>query len=99
MARHHRFRRALRRAVVLSTVTGIAASTALVAAPVERAFATTSGNLLVSTGVYADQPAITAGQTVLPITNTSFTISTVAQTASGQPVSVTTSKANNYLVG
>jgi hypothetical protein len=96
MVRHRNFRRALRHVALVSTVMGVTVSTAVAAEPMQRAFATSAGNLLVSTGVYTDQPAITAASTPLPVNNT-FTITTVAQ--SGSTVTITTSAKSGFIVG
>ncbi len=87
MGTKSRVRRALARAAVVSVAAATLAEAALFAVPMQRAYAAglTPGNLLVSTSVYDDVPAITAGTTALPVQASVFV---TGVTTSGAPPNI-----------
>jgi hypothetical protein len=82
------------------SVTGVCAVVAalfgslLVVATGATAYAFGSGNLLVSTSVYTDLPAITAGTTALP-NNTTYTVSAVTTSGAAPNIVATITTAKN----
>jgi hypothetical protein len=88
-----------RRTAYLASATAVVGSTLAFSVPNAGASGSlVPGNLLVSTSVYTDLPAITAGTTALPVSPNSFAISNVTWSGITDLATITT-KANGYVPG